>query len=87
MFLYILFKSLFNKSGLQLHPMALFEFLFQNFYAYMPWIAAAPKYKCTKFKAVCLQITMISTMSLLPMKQSFYKAMCTCIAMGVLTPN
>ena len=27
---------------------------------------------------------MIFMMSLLPMKQGFYKAMCTCIAMGVL---
>ena len=31
-----------------------------------------------------INITMILTMSLLPMKQGFYKAMCTCIVMGVL---
>ena len=30
---------------------------------------------------------MILTMTLFPMKQGFYKAMCTCIAMGVLNPK
>ena len=35
-------------------------------------------------KLLCLQIIVILTGSLLPMKQGFYKAMCTCIAMGVL---
>ena len=58
---------------------------FQNFYAYIPWIAYVPRYKYTKFRVVCVQITMIFTMSLLSMKQGFHKAMCSRIAMGVLT--
>ena len=58
---------------------------FQNFYAYIPWIAVVPRYKCTRFKVACLQITMILPMSLLRMEQGFYMAMCTCITMRV--PN
>ena len=51
---------------------------FQNFYAHIPWTADVPRYKCTKFKVVCLQMTLMLTMSLLALKQGFYKAMCTC---------
>ena len=49
---------------------------------FLPWIADAPRYECSKFKVVCFQMALILTMCLLPMKQGFYKAMCTFIIMG-----
>ena len=48
-------------------------------------VKKAKVYKCTIFKVVCLQITVILAMSLLPWKQRFHKAMCICMAMGVLS--